>query len=129
MPSIMGRRKKAKCRGGPPAKHAKIVSWDRTIICLPSCYPEYCKSVSGIAIPRKKRSLLSAHGLIGKLHLESDWSQEDVFAEIRSVFADAMFNDSEFPFRVMLLTGSGTKSLMVPCWGGQVPWGHVTTQD
>ena len=42
-----------------------------------------------IVVPRKKQALFASHGLIGKIHLESDWSEE-VFAEVRSVFHDAV---------------------------------------
>ncbi len=88
----------------------------------PSCYPKYCKYEGGIAIPRKKRSMLSSYGLIGKVHLESDWQEEELFAEIRSVFANAMSNDEAFPFQILLLTGSGTKSLTVPSLSSSFKW-------
>ena len=118
----MGRRRKSRATSRPAIKQPKIVTWDRTIVCLPTCYPEYCKTSGGIAIPRKKRSVLSAHGLIGKIHLESHWSEEELFAEIRSVFADPMENDPTFPFRILLPTGSGTKSLTVPSLSSSFKW-------
>ena len=63
------------------AKSPKVVAWDRTIICLPSCYPECSKSGKDIVVPRKKRAGLATNDLIGKIHLESDWSEDDVFGD------------------------------------------------
>ena len=54
------------------------------IICLPSCYQEVSKSGKDIAIRRKKRAILVSNGLIGKVHLESDWTEDKVFTEIGS---------------------------------------------
>ena len=101
----------------------KVVSWDRTIICLPSCYPECSKSGKDIAIPRKKRAALAAHGLIGKIHLESDWTEDDVFAEIRSVFSDAMGDDTQFPFSILIVNSTISLKLVQvdpkgSCWRG-----------
>lgn len=117
----MGRRRRvAKC-GGLKAKAPKLTTWDRTIVCLPSCYVESSRA-SDIPIPRKKRSILAASGLIGKIHLESDWLEEEVFAEIRSVFASAMGGDCSFPFKILLPTGSGTKSLAIPSLSSSYRW-------
>lgn len=121
LPSILGRRRRRK-QGGAKAKSPKVVSWDRTIICLPSCYQEVSKSGKDIAIPRKKRAILASNGLIGKVHLESDWTEDEVFAEIRSVFSNAMANDTQFPFTILLPTGSGTKSLTVPSLSLSFVW-------
>ena len=38
-------------------------------------------------------AILAQHGLIGKHHLESDWSEDELFAEVRTVFKDAMADD------------------------------------
>lgn len=95
LPSILGRRRRVSKCVGPKAKAPKVITWDRTIVCLPSCYVESLKS-SDIPIPRKK---WAANGLIGKIHLESDWTEEEVFAEIRSVFSSAMGDDSTFPLQ------------------------------
>ena len=99
-----------------------MTTWDRTIVCLPSCYPQYCQVAAGIAIPRKKRSVLAANGLIGKVHLESDWTEEEMYAEIRSVFREAMGDDGSFPFKVLLPTGSGTKALAIPSLSASFKW-------
>ena len=91
-------------------------------MCLPLCYSKYCSTPSsGIAIPRKKH-ILAAQGLLGKVHLESDWSENDVFSEIRSVFSKPMGNDAMFPFDILQLTGSGTKSLVIPALSSSFKW-------
>ena len=101
LPSILGCRRHQR-QGGVKAKSPKVVAWDRTIICLLSCYPECSKSGKEIAVPRKKQAVLATNGHIGNIHLENIWSEDDVFAEIRSVFSDAMENDTQFPFRISL---------------------------
>ena len=59
------------------AKPTKITTWDREIVCLPNCYKEL--SVNEIMpIPRKKERRT---GLVGRLHLESDWTDEEVKEE------------------------------------------------
>ena len=73
---------------GAGSKSAEVTTWDRTIVCLPQTYPNVGEDT--ITIPRKKRPILSWHGLIGKIHLESDWSEDAIFVEVRSVFRDAM---------------------------------------
>ena len=69
-----------------------------------------------------RRAILAANGLIGKIHLESNWTEEDVFAEICSIFSDAMKNDDAFPFKMLLPTGSGTKSLTIPSLSSSYKW-------
>ena len=54
-------------------------------------------SENTIAIPQKKPLLLARHGLIGKIHLESHWSEEELFVEVCSVFSDATGGDVNFP--------------------------------
>ena len=69
VPSILGKRRK---RDHAP-KPAKIVSWDREVICLPCCYMELFDSNGVMPIPRKKKDVLASFGLIGKVHLESSY--------------------------------------------------------
>ena len=123
LPSVLGRRRRNRSSASSKTKNAKIVSWDRNIVCLPLCYSKYCSTPSsGIAIPRKKKHILAAQGLLGKVHLESDWSENDVFSEIRSVFSKPMGNDAMFPFDILQLTGSGTKSLVIPALSSSFKW-------
>ncbi len=96
------------------------MSWDRNIVCLPFCYSKFFGSeTNGIPVPRKKKSILAGHSLIGKIHLESDWSEE-VFNEL--FFCGPMQNESNFPFDILQLAGSGTKSLVVPALSSSFKW-------
>ena len=102
------------------SKSAKVTTWDRTIVCLPQTYPNVGEDA--ITIPRKKRPILARHGLIGKIHLESDWSEDAIFAEVRSVFKDAMGADLNFPFKFLVPTGGGSKSLTKPVVSTTFKW-------
>ena len=83
-------------------------TWDKDIVCLPSEYA-ICNIVQ---IPRgKKRCALAQMGLIGKIHLTSEMSEENIMAEVRSVFAKAMNQDPHFAFKILYSTGGGTKTL------------------
>ena len=46
--------------------------------------------------------------------IEIDWTEDKIFADIRLVLSNAMVNNTQFPLTILLLTGSGTKSLTVP---------------
>ncbi len=70
----------------------------------------------------EKRNLFLLAILTGKIHLESDWSEEEVFNEIRSVFCGPKQNESNFPFDILQLAGSGTKSLVVPALSSSFKW-------
>ena len=86
-------------------KPTKIMTWDREIVCLPNCYKDL--SVDGIMpIPRKKKDVLASFGLIGRLHLESDWTDDEVKDEIKSMFHK---EDAPFAFKFLQLTGAGKK--------------------
>ena len=74
-------------------------------------YEDGCEDT--IEIPQKKHSLLAKHGLIGIIHLESHWSEEELLAEVCSVFSDAMEGDVSFPFTFLSL-GGGSKTLTKP---------------
>ena len=60
------------------------------------------------------RSVLAKYGLIGMIHLESYWDQDELFAEVRSVFKDAINDDPSSPFLFLVPTGGGLKSLTKP---------------
>lgn len=66
--------------------------------------------------------MLAKYGLIGMIHLESYWDQDDLFAEVRSVFKDAMNDDSNFPFLFLVPTGGGSKSLTKPVLSSNFKW-------
>ena len=65
--------------------------------------------------PRSKyRADLASWGLIGKLYLTSTMSDEEVIAEICTVFKDQMNNNPKFPFVYLQPTGGRSKSLTIP---------------
>ena len=119
LPSIIGKRRKVRTVSKKPPKTAKFTTWDRTIVCLPKSYAELG---STIAVPRKKRAILAQKGLIGKIHLESDWSEEELFAEVRSVFNEVTGDDTNFPFTLLVPTGGGSKSLTKPALSSSFKW-------
>ena len=73
-------------------------------------------------IPRKKKDVLASFGLIGKIHLESNWTESEVLDEMRSVFEDAMDKDDSSPFNFLQVTGTGSKSLIVPKVSASYKW-------
>ena len=96
LPSILGKQRRVHgntSKGLKPMKSMKITTWDRTIIFLPVTLK--CEQ---IVVPCKKHSVLTSNGLIGKIHLESNWDQEEVFGEVHSMFKDAIGGDMSFPF-------------------------------
>ena len=105
---MLGKRRKRHTT----SKLAKVVSWDRKVICLPSCYNELFSSNGVMLIPRKKKDVLASFGLIGKIHLEFTWTESEVQDEIRSVSEDAMDKDDSFLFNFLQVIG--TKSLILP---------------
>jgi len=113
LPSFLHRRQlelDETCKAKRPRKeHAR--TWDKNIICLPQ---DYATKSGVIQIPRKKKRAVLGHaGLIGKVHLTSAMVEEDIFAEIRSVFSKSMRNDPNFPFRFLQSTGGGCKTLSI----------------
>ena len=120
LPSILGRRRRIRAASVKGAKADKFATWDRTIVCLPKTYED--GSENAIAIPRKKRSLLARHGLIGKIHLESHWSEEELFAEVCSVFSNAMGDNVSFLFTFLVPTGGGSKTLTKPVVSATFKW-------
>lgn len=89
---------------------AELFTYDRDIICLPHWH---AKKGETIKIPRSRDDLLK-HGLIGKVRLSSDTTEEEVLNEIRSVFHTQMNDDPFFEFRILQATGGTSKSLTIP---------------
>ncbi len=117
MPSYLKRkRSNASCES---SKRAKTVQhYDRDIVCLPN----ECGS-SKISFPRGKyRSKLAASGLIGKIHLVSSMTVEEVETEVRSVFSRPMGGRNDFPFVYLQSTGAGTRTLTIPCLSPSFKW-------
>ena len=76
-----------------------IATWDRDIVFL----PKSCTDSNGsIPYPRGKyRATLGRQRLIGKVHLSSDMTIEDVENEIRSVFKVPTRDNPSFPFHLL----------------------------
>ena len=94
--------------------------WDRDILCFPK---KHVKCPQEISIPRgKTRVTLAKMGLVGKIRLHSGMQEEDIMAEIRSVFASKMSEDPVFPFKILQAIGGGSKSLAVPNTSSSFVW-------
>lgn len=121
LPSYLKRKSQGGGGGGGKAKKVNAIqSWDRDIICLPVSSK---KSGSNISYPRGKfRTDLGSLGLIGKVHLTSMMSEEDVRNEVRSVFQGPMGGQPNFPFAFLQPTGYGSKSLTIPAVSASFEW-------
>lgn len=114
MPSFL----KRKGAGGTSrAKKCKpITGWDRDIVCIPKR-----KEDKNIPYPRGRfRAKLAKNGLIGKVHLSSDMSVDDVAQEICSVFQKALGEDTKFQY--LQATGGTNRSLSVPSVSSSFQW-------
>ena len=54
--------------------------------------------------------------------MESDWSEDEVSAEVHSVFHEPMGGDVNFPFTFFAPTGGGLKSLTKPALSSSFKW-------
>ena len=101
----------------------KVKAWDRDIICIPQSRQSKRKG-GNVSYPLRGqyRANLAKWGLIGKLHLTSSMTDEEVCAEVRSVFAEAMGHDSLFPFTYLQGTGGGSKLLTIPSQSSSFKW-------
>ena len=59
-------------------------------MCLPQSYMDLFGSDGVLPIPRKKKDILASFGLVGKVHLESDWTSAEVVAEMKSIFSEVL---------------------------------------
>ena len=117
LPSTFLSKRSAALKGSRFKTKEKVFTYDRDIICLPKSYG----SSSSIPIPRS-RTKLAQNGLIGKIRLRSDMTQEDIFHEIRSVFRGPMEGSSTFLFDVLQPAGGHSKSLTAPALSGSFKW-------
>ena len=83
----------------------RVYTYDRDIICLPRSYDGKV-----IRIPRN-RDALSEAGLVGKVTLSSNMTEDELFGKIRSVFRGPMGGNEDFPFLVLQPTGGSSRSL------------------
>ena len=115
---------------GKGRKKAKIQSWNRNIMCLPSSLSEGGESQVPalgqcllLVIPRAgTHTDLASKGLSGKIHLESWMTEQEVMAEIRSVFRDPMGDDPDFSFSILQSAGAGSRCLVVPSVSTSFQW-------
>ena len=94
----------------------RVYTYDRDIVCLPQSYAGKI-----IPIPRN-REVLSRAGLVGKITLSSNMSEEEIFDEIRSVFRGPMGKSSDFPFEILQSTGGNSRSLTIPAVSSNFKW-------
>ena len=77
--------KKRKSKPQPAASKAKYQEWDRDIMCIPN--EQYAPEIK---IPRGRvQAKLASYGLVGKVRLNTHMCEEEIFAEIKSVFFDS----------------------------------------
>ena len=81
----------------------------------------YRTSSCSIPIPRDRHDL-SRSGLIGKITLNSEMDEEDIFSEIRSAFHKPMNNSKTFSFEVLQLIGGKGKGLTIPAKSSTYHW-------
>lgn len=121
LPSFLKRHMKHGDSRKGKQKPKVVKTWDRDILCI----PKDMSRVDGgnVSYPRGRyRAYLASNGLVGKLHLTSEMTKNDVKVEIRSVFKAHMQNDPEFPFLYLQGTGGGSKSLIVPSQSSSFKW-------
>ena len=125
LPSFLRRRSVSDLNASASrgTKKPKVVkSWDRDVICLPLTVQNKQQG-HNMAFPRGRyRASLAQYGLIGKLWITSDMTEDDVANEILSIFKVPMKNQSNFPFVYLQSTGGGAKSLMVPSVSSSFKW-------
>ncbi len=88
-------------------------------MCIPN---EQCVLLIGnapigneIKVPRGRvRAKLASYGLVGKVRLNTHMSEEEIFAEIRSVFSIPMGDNPDFKFEILQPAGGGSKTLIIP---------------
>ena len=104
-------------KGSRSKTKEKVFTYDWDIICLTKSYGRS----SNIPIPRS-RTQLAKNGLIGKIRLTSDMTQDDIFDEVRSVFRGPMDGSSTFLFDVLQPAGGHSKSFTIPALSDSFKW-------
>ena len=91
----------------------KLNVYERDIVCLPH---NFVKHGDIIDIPRKKhiRHYLAVNKLVGKIQLNSNMTESDIFNEIRSVFRVPMGYSEYFRFKILQSSGGDSRSLIIP---------------
>ncbi|CAL9692713.1 unnamed protein product [Knipowitschia caucasica] len=102
-------------------RHAKM--YTKEVVCLP--FSPRASVTSVFIIPRgETRSKLAMDGLIGKISFSTEWSEDQVRAEITAIFRGAfgLSGHQSLPFK-FLSTIKGCKKLMIPKVTSNFPWG------
>ncbi|KAK0150726.1 Zinc finger MYM-type protein 1 [Merluccius polli] len=98
-------------------RNVKIYTKD---VCL-----TFSPGVSVFIIPRgETRTRLATAGLVGKISFSTEWSEDQVRAEITAIFSGAfgLSEHQSLPFQ-FLSTIKGCKKLMIPKVTSNFPWG------
>ena len=120
LPSFLAKKRHQQSLQKSSKRAEATQSWDRDIVCLPK---DEKKGTTALSYPRGKyRKWLAEQGLIGKIHLESTMTADEVQAEVRSVFTKAMCGRSDFPFCYLQPNGAGTRSLSIPSVSASFSW-------
>ncbi|XP_063732504.1 uncharacterized protein LOC134859748 [Eleginops maclovinus] len=99
-------------------RHVKTYTKD--VVCLP-----FSPGLSVFVIPRgETRTRLATAGLVGKISFSTEWSEDQVRAEITAIFSGAfgLSEHQSLPFQ-FLSTIKGCKKLMKPKVTSNFPWG------
>ncbi len=108
-------------------KASKTTFYVRDMICLPATWCCYSKQIS---VPRlEQRNPLAKSGLMEKIQLNSEMTEEDVRHEVCRVFAVPMgLHEREleegttFPFQYLQRTEAGSCTLCVPSVSPTFSW-------
>ena len=119
IPSRFLKKKKENKGKGKAVIKEKLRVWTKDIICLPSDY----SSLDEIPLPRgAKRMELTNFGLVGKISLSSNMSEEEIRREVLSVFTNAMGGNDQFNFKFLQSIGSGCRALFDPMTSSSFQW-------
>ena len=121
-PSAFLRQQREITEGNTRGKgNGRLCVYDRDIMCLPH---SFLKRGDVINIPRKKnvRHFLAANKLVGRIQLNSNMDELDIFKEIRSVFRVPMGYCEDFKFKILQSSGGDSRSLIVPELSHSYKW-------
>jgi hypothetical protein len=101
-------------------RRRNVKTYTKDVVCL-----TFSPGVSVFIIPRgETRTRLATAGLVGKISFSTEWSEDQVRAEITAIFSGAfgLSEHQSLPFQ-FLSTIKGCKKLMIPKVTSNFPWG------